>query len=328
MESCGLVVLNYIGYETSGRLIDAVKDFSELEHIVIVDNKSPNDSYERLRKYECGKISVIQSERNGGYSYGNNFGIKYLIENYHPDIIGIANPDVIFDNGLVKRIKEIFASHNDYAVLSGIQFDTQGKIGGHPFWDNDREPVSMCMQAVSELLPFSSSRRRKRIRAYRNYIDGVVNSKTELNSVWAVEGSLFFIRTEDFEAAGMFDENVFMYYEENILACKLHKLGKKVGIINTATYIHAHIHADMPKNAGNTESKKTLNGLENPFRKKLFYASKAYYFRHYVSDSKTVYVFYLLLEKLCRLKEAIKLSGKKLHKKIFHCLKRQPVKII
>ena len=34
---------------------------------------------------------------------------------------------------------------------------------------------------------------------------------------YKLNGSLFFVRREDFEAINFFDENIFMYHEETIL---------------------------------------------------------------------------------------------------------------
>ncbi len=73
---CGLVILNYNDFTMTQSLVDSIRDFPEINHVVIVDNNSPNESYEVLKKCEGGKITVIQSGRNGGYSFGNNVGIK------------------------------------------------------------------------------------------------------------------------------------------------------------------------------------------------------------------------------------------------------------
>ena len=50
------------------------------------------------------KVDVIQSDKNGGYSYGNNYGAFYLIDKYMVDILVIANPDVEFSEAFLIRI--------------------------------------------------------------------------------------------------------------------------------------------------------------------------------------------------------------------------------
>lgn len=44
-------------------------------------------------EYDCDYLSV----ENKGYSYGNNQGIKFVLENYEYDFIVISNPDVLIE---------------------------------------------------------------------------------------------------------------------------------------------------------------------------------------------------------------------------------------
>ena len=81
----GVVVLNYNDAETVEKNISKIRDYSVIDHIVIVDNSSTDNSYDRLKKLCSDRIDVVKTDRNGGYGYGNNFGIKYLIKNYNFD---------------------------------------------------------------------------------------------------------------------------------------------------------------------------------------------------------------------------------------------------
>lgn len=289
--TCGLVVLNYVDFAMTRKLLEIVKDFPEIDHIAVIDNKSPNESYKILKEYENDKITVIQSEKNGGYSYGNNIGVRYLIENFNPDIIGIANPDTIFSNFFVRRIKELFIANEDYAVITGFQLDADNKTGNHPFWE-DTSKVSTTLYPMIHFVFISTFEnifrrifRMKHVHndihmvyneRYRDYCEKIRNSPTPLNQVWAVEGSLFFIRTKDFEDVGLFDEKIFLYFEEDVLAKKLALLGRKVGVANDITYIHDH--KVQPENVGSLELTKGDK-------------AKIFYFNNYVSDS-------LILQKL------------------------------
>ena len=74
MEKTALIILNYNDADTTESLIRLVKDYSALDHIVVVDNRSTDDSYERLKKHASDKIDVLLAESNKGYATGNNFG--------------------------------------------------------------------------------------------------------------------------------------------------------------------------------------------------------------------------------------------------------------
>ena len=67
-----LLILNYVDYETTQELVNRIKSYKSIAHICIVDNASPNESFEQLQNNCCDKIDVIQTPKNGGYGYGNN----------------------------------------------------------------------------------------------------------------------------------------------------------------------------------------------------------------------------------------------------------------
>lgn len=301
MLTCGLVVLNYKDFETTRTLLDAIKDFPELDYIAVVDNDSPNESFDVLKKYSSEKITVLQSGRNGGYSFGNNFGVRYLTEHCSPDIIGIANPDVIFDNDFVRRIKHEFELNPDYAVLSGFQLTPEGKFGNVCWEHSERNYDAFYAGLLKELFvsPFLKILRifthggggyKNYEEARQEYLSRIRNNPEHLNQVWAVCGCLFFIRRKDFEAAGLFDERVFLNYEEDILAYKLEKLGRKEGIINDITFIHAHKSTPVK------------------FTDRIFLAtmdkSGITYFCNYETDSKIIKATYPLLLRLAKIKRA------------------------
>lgn len=76
------IVLNYKNYsqtiECAQILIEAGMD-----RIIIVDNASPNNSYLFLKKNfnRSRQVFVVESEKNGGYAEGNNFGLVFAEKN-------------------------------------------------------------------------------------------------------------------------------------------------------------------------------------------------------------------------------------------------------
>ena len=103
----GIVILNYNDFETTKEILDRIKEFNILDKVILVDNNSTDDSYNKLKKYESNKIVVINSGVNKGYSYGNNIGVKALI-NENIDNIIISNPDIIFqEEDIIKLINRL-----------------------------------------------------------------------------------------------------------------------------------------------------------------------------------------------------------------------------
>ena len=101
-EPIGIVILNYRTWEKTLSCVESIYNtYLGAKEIVIVDNQSPNDSFLQLKnKYNTNEykdVTVIQTEKNGGFSMGNNFGFDYIVKHF-PDItkIVISNNDIIF----------------------------------------------------------------------------------------------------------------------------------------------------------------------------------------------------------------------------------------
>ena len=106
MSKIGMVILNYNDYETTFDMINQIKDYKVLNHIIIVDNHSTDLKYDKLKKLKSNNIDVIQTDENKGYAYGNNYGIKYLNDNYDVDYIIISNPDILVNEKCIINLKE------------------------------------------------------------------------------------------------------------------------------------------------------------------------------------------------------------------------------
>ena len=91
-----VIVVNYNDVEDTLNYVKKISKYEIINRIIVVDNLSTtNDALKKLQTLESEKVSVIESDKNGGYSYGNNFGLKYLDkQNEKYDYIVISNPDI------------------------------------------------------------------------------------------------------------------------------------------------------------------------------------------------------------------------------------------
>ena len=62
--------------------------------------------------------------------------------------------------------------------------------------------------------------------------------KQEKLKVEAVSGAFFIIKYNVLEKIGFFDESVFLFYEEDILASKIKKLGYEIYSLNDINFKH------------------------------------------------------------------------------------------
>lgn len=268
----GLVVLNYNDYKTTIKLIKMIKNYKSIDLIVIVDNCSTDKSYKKINEYTNNKVKLIKSDKNGGYAYGNNFGIHYLIENHKCDIIFIANPDVEFEENLVIEIKRQFEKNTKYSVLSGVMLDINGNVVKAPYWD--------IPSYRYDLLDYFFIGRRINKKEFK------IDYNKKIMNVEVVPGSFLAIKAKVLKDIAYYDENTFLYCEESILATKLKNKGYKSGIITSFSYKHMH----------SVSINKTFKKVDTV---KIFYDSKLYYNKKYNKIGRF---------KECILKTAAKIS--------------------
>ena len=116
MKNIGVIILNQNDSDTTRKLCETIQGYDSIDHIVIVGNLSPDGSFWQLKSLAGDKVDVIQSDKNGGYSYGNNYGAFYLIDKYMVDILVIANPDVEFTEAFLIRIVQDMINWNAQAA--------------------------------------------------------------------------------------------------------------------------------------------------------------------------------------------------------------------
>lgn len=224
-----VLILNYVDYETTQELVDSIKNYKSVNHICIVDNASPNDSYEQLKRNNSKKISVIKTPRNGGYGYGNNFGLLYLHKNFKSKYILLCNPDVIVDDFVISCLENFLKENSSYIIAAPFMLDAKGikqkntafKIG------------SLIEYILSYGLLYSKIFKPGE---YKN----IILNDTEVLDVEAVAGSLFMFDADKMIEVALYDENVFLYCEERIQGIKCKNANMKIALLPQCTFIHNH----------------------------------------------------------------------------------------
>ena len=255
------VILNFNDWETVTRLVHMIHDYDYLEKIVLVDNHSTDDSWEELQVLKDEKVDLIRTQKNGGYGYGNNTGIRYAIENNGATHVLVANPDVVFSESCVIHIAKIYANHPDAGVVTAsIQDETLGSGRG-------RNGLKLH-GFTGELLSMEPVCRRL-FRRFLNYPASYFKGKKAVY-VDAVHGSMLMIRAQAFLETGGYDEGIFLYQEEAVLGQRMRTSGYRTVLLLNRTYQHQH----------SVSISKTYSQLLK--RQKLRNQSAYYYMVHYL----------------------------------------------
>ena len=275
--STAIVILNYNDYENTKKLVKNIKEYKMLDRIVIVDNKSTNnDELKRLNTLICDKVDVIVSDKNGGYSYGNNYGLKYIDKKYGEqkfEYVIISNPDVYVKEYDIEKTIEFLNNNKKCVIASPRMYYTNGPAR-RSAWKNrkiitDIANSTRITQAI--LFPF--------------FKKGEYSKKDFKNSVQevdAIAGSFFVANHKLFRNIGYFDENTFLFYEEDIIGVKAKEKGYSIFSLNNLSFIHYE--------------SKTIGKIMNIFKKQdVLFNSRIYFQKEYnKANSFQIMIFMIL----------------------------------
>ena len=222
----GMIIVHYNDYESVKSLIDNVKNYSVLDKILIVDNNSNSDIKDRLKGLLNNKIELLEEE-NKGFSYAINQGSKKLIEELGECNLIISNSDITIHNE--KDIGNLinYLSQEDIGVVAPTIIENNSVNRG---W---RQP-SPGLDILMNMVYIHRKIRKKHILYKDDYY------RDKISYVDVVSGAFFLIRSETLKEINFLDENVFLYYEENILAKKIKDINKKIIVVNDVDITHNH----------------------------------------------------------------------------------------
>lgn len=227
---CTCVVLNYNDYLTTEKFLDMINGYSAINHVVVVDNMSTDDSFKKLKKYEAESVYVINTGKNGGYGAGNNAGVQYVQNMIGDQLVLISNPDVQFTDEDVKEMIRAFEKNHNAVIVSLKQKDINGMNIKDIAWKIPSKRELLAMD-----LHFLGREMRKKSRYSKEYID-----TNKYAIVDCVPGALLMVDSDKFSSLGGYDEKMFLFCEEILLAIKSKKAGYVTILISDGSYIHEH----------------------------------------------------------------------------------------
>ena len=225
-----VIILNYNDPTNTIRYVNEIKNYKCIDRIVVVDNKSQDDSFEKLKKLAANNVDVIETDGNKGYAYGNNYAIRYLNKKYKEyKYIAISNPDVEVPKESYEKCLQFLDNNMNVAICAPRMYDINDKPHQLSGWklrqlNNDIMDSSPALTALFQK-PHLERYFPKQLNRDVAYVD-------------CVAGSFFVIRHSAFKKVNYFDENTFLYFEEDILGNKLKKEGYKNVVLNTCKFKH------------------------------------------------------------------------------------------
>lgn len=228
---CVLVYRNVLDVE---RLVYSINKNVNNAKIVIVnsffDEISKKEINEHAVKLGCDFLNV----ENKGYSYGNNKGIEYICDKYNFRYLVISNPDII-----VRRFPKNELISED--CITGPLIKTiRGKMQ-NPYW-----AIENYLGEYILYFGFKYNIRCLRIMVYAinrliriAYVALVNLCRKECFKVYACHGSFIVIPNGILkQLLPVFDDEMFLFNEEALLAKKAKKRKIKICINKNIKVIH------------------------------------------------------------------------------------------
>ena len=215
-KSVFVIILTYNNFYDTSITIHSFLKQNKLLKIILVDNNSKDDSYEKLKIIFSNSVILIQNKENLGYTGGNNEGIKYALEN-GADYIVIANNDIEFSDPLLtNKLINTHEKYQDIGILGVCQHNGYNKEN----------------KAISNKTIFPNS--KYKFNVFKN----VQDLPDHIEPVDYVVGFFMFIKKDVFTKAGLFDNEFFLYGEDSEFGLRAWRKGYKSAIDLSISIFH------------------------------------------------------------------------------------------
>ena len=216
-KQLSLIILTYNSEKDIFDCLSSVyqyNDIGEALEIIVVDNNSKDwSATEKQIKERFPDVITISNPINGGYGQGNNVGIRAS----SAPIVSIMNPDV-------RLIMPVFGaflktlSVPDIVMCGGKQLYTSAKVARSFAYD--------FMSSIFYIVILESIRRKRDNYDYKH--------------MW-MEGAFFAVKKDEFQQIGYFDENIFMYCEENDIWRRFRKTFPMLRMVYLSSIKYLHL---------------------------------------------------------------------------------------
>lgn len=218
-----IVVLTYRDHSDLLELFESLKNKFKDYKIIIVNSYYDEYSETEIRQIAIKNNCDFLSIDNKGYSYGNNKGIEYCKANYNFDFLIVSNPDII-----IRKNDLDFDLYKHNEVVFAPQIVTLSKKNQNPYWAINFKAAEFFIyygyKRKKTLILYCGLALNKIIRVFFLLIIKVF--KVNKKSIFAAHGSFIIFSKKALDKINIvYDNNMFLFAEEALLAHKLKYLG-------------------------------------------------------------------------------------------------------
>lgn len=226
MENIAIILLNYNNYYDTFECIKSIyaNQYTALK-IFLVDNCSTDDSYLQLKQLQkIYDFELLKSDKNGGFSYGNNLGIRQALKEKF-DYVLLLNNDTLVENLNFEKLLLPFKLNDKIMVTTAkILYNDNKEL----IW-YDGGKINKLFAKVTHI----NYRKKNNSINTSRYVD-------------FANGCLMCIKSELFSIIGLLNEDYFLYEEDTDFCYKIKKAKKKIYYLST-TFIYHKVNSTTKK---------------------------------------------------------------------------------
>jgi len=205
------VVLNWNGWRDTIACLAALKnvDYPRMT-VLVVDNCSTDASVINIEN-AFPDVDLIASGSNGGFSAGNNIGIRVALER-GADFIWLLNNDALPDAGALRAL-----------IRRAALQPRAGAIGSVLSYAHD----------PSQIQAWGGGR-------VNIWIGRAVHAKTAMRDDWFdyLTAASVLLRSSVLKRVGLLDEDFFLYWEDTDLGFRFRKAGVALSVAEDSHVLH------------------------------------------------------------------------------------------
>lgn len=243
------------------------------DRVVVVDNASGDDSIEQIRQAIDEHrwhdwVDLIPSEVNGGFSAGNNLGIRAVDARAYL----LLNSDTIVRPGAIAGLLAALDAHPE-----------AGLIGPRLEWPDGRPQIS-CFRFPSPASELIAAARTGPVTSLLRAFDVPIQVADEPFEPQWVSFACVLVRRAVIDQIGPMDEGYFMYFEDIDYCRRARQAGWRV-----LSWPEAHV---VHLRGGSSPVKEEMAARKRP--RPYLYASRTRYFAKFHGGFRGVFLANLL----------------------------------
>lgn len=211
-----IIIVNYEAWDKLANCLHSLCPLFDVAlslEVIVVDNVSPTN---RLATFQTDfpRVRFFSNTGNNGFANGCNYGASMS----QGDTFLFLNPDTIVNGEAIREMYNALQAFEAITVLSCQQTDVQGNLS--------KSGASFKQFGLTKL---RSSKQKSKLYLSDN-----------LEEVDWVSGSVFMIEKIDFQNYNGWNEDYWMYCEDEDFCRRIHQKGGHAFLLKSPTIIHAH----------------------------------------------------------------------------------------